>query len=206
MPRYGPCPGERIDNAVIHAVEKAAQEGEPVAMNFNGIELVISPDSNKDDVIASYFMECDKREGAYRESPQGQAQARRALRQKLRDQRSINVLIGALPAIATRGGADLVKWIGEFSSINDNAALTFDKGAIVEVLKAAGYKRGENVSNPAVHTDRLAFERWLVGQAMGNLEDGLPIHPIAQKFAGDYAKMESRIKSLHPDPNKGAMT
>jgi hypothetical protein len=199
-PTYEPSVGEHLDEAIESAKEEATRHGEPVSMTFNGIKLSIASDSKKEDVVTRYHAEQDKKAEEYHNSPEGKAAAEKYRQQNDRDQQRITSLVQSLPDAIKSGEAAVVKWVGDFSEVNDNINMNYDKVAIAEALKAAGYKNNGRVGDPEVKTNPTAFAEWLVGLAINNLEAGIPIHPIAEKFSKDYEQLAG--KSGRADGNK----
>lgn len=56
-------------------------------------------------------------------------------------------------------------------------------------LEVAGYEDNAEVgkSPREIQADKSMMARYIVGQAINNLRIDMPIHPIASKFASDYA-------------------
>lgn len=70
--------------------------------------------------------------------------------------------------------------------MSDHSGLGYNKQVLADALESAGYKQNDCVGDPEVKSSQRIFARWLVGQAIDCLREGMSLHPSIQKFANDY--------------------
>jgi hypothetical protein len=76
MITYEVGPGQHIDRASQEAIRIATEANEDVQFTFNDITLTAMPHGSPAQLSALFFLLCEQRAKAYRNSPKGKAEAR----------------------------------------------------------------------------------------------------------------------------------
>lgn len=170
------------------AIALAVEYQLPVQFDFNGVQITATATDEALTLVGKFHAELDARRVAYEASPEGKRRAEEQRQQQAERDGKATQLLAELPAaLATE--PDTVSWIGRFAEVSDYIGLSYDKQAVAATLESAGYVRNDCVGDPAVKTNKTVFARWLVGQAIDNLRSGYGIHPVAIRFAADYANL-----------------
>lgn len=182
-----PGPGSRLDDVVEEACSLALTKGLDVAFDFNGVRVKVNKNSIPVAVIADFKRQLDRNQKAFMESAAYKEQLKDRIQRTMEDQKKIDALLVELPDL--KGHDAWVAWTGQFAALNDNMHLNYPKHTIIERMCAAGYVEDACLEDSRLKTDRNIFARWMIGQAIGCLRLGMPIHPVAQKFAQDYREL-----------------
>lgn len=177
--------GATLDDTVNSALTMVKRTNRNVCFNFNGVEMMVTKNNTNDELIREFHNKVAIKQEKYLNSTQYKIDTKQRVDKVQKLQTHIDKLLSELKSL-TVNKSNIIKWIGEFAAINDDVDLIYDKNEIVSFLKEAGYKRNDEVGNAAVHTNSTIYAKWLIGQAIDNLESGMPIHPIATKFCKDY--------------------
>lgn len=181
-------PGDTIDDTCREAIEMVSNKRVDVYFEFNGVELKATESSTKDELVNYFHGELSRKRDEYLNSEQYKEDHAKQAKQLQALQIKIDDLLSELKSLALTDDS-VVSWVGSFAEINDHKDLVYDNSEIISILVSAGYESNAEVGNPAVKTNKATFARWLVGQAIANLERGMPIHPVAEKFSRDYLNM-----------------
>lgn len=181
--------GSHISKCIIEAIEIAKSTRKEVEFDFNGVNLKVTKDSSAELVAKWWDDEIDRQRQEYLASPAYKELCAKRESKRALDQAKIDELVDRLENGRMSEDA-LVAWVGEFAEINDDIGLNIHKDSVLKALTAAGYKRNECVGDENVKTVKTIFAKWLIGQAIDNLENGMPIHPIASNFAKTYSEMK----------------
>lgn len=174
-------PGEHISKTAQRAIDAGA-----TALTFNAMKVPIPAGSTAESVEATYMRLIEESQRRYRESPEGIAAAARAEAHKQECQRKVNELIEKLPEVVSNMDAT-VQWLADFCQPADHIDVTYDTEAILGALRGAGYVEGFGVGNPSgwfSTKDRMG--RYIIGQGISCLADGMPPHGITITFAEKY--------------------
>jgi len=188
--------GDRIQSAIERALALSSQNhGDDVTFDFNGVDMCVNDKMTPDDAYHQFTEGLKKNAEAHRNSPKGKKSEAEQQRKIQYEQDVIDDLLEMLPHILEQDLDAVVKWVGKFAALNDNINLKFDRQGLADIFKQAGFKSNAYVGDPDVKDlrDLDKSAHWLVGQAIDNLEQGMPIHPMASHFAEKY------LKALTPD-------
>ncbi len=186
---FNPWAGSDITDCIQHALKRAKRDKTNVTiLNFNGIDVTVTPTSDPDAVYAVWRGELDRRADEYRNSPEGRRSAQEAEERKQHCQREVDRLLANVPQELDQ----LVPWLAEFSDVGDHVGVVYDQDALIATLLSYGY-----APNAHVTKDKKAVKHWtkqqhgeyIVGQALSCLQHGMPPHPITQNFAEEYLAM-----------------
>lgn len=185
MIRHEVLPGDHIAHACGEAVAMATGRGEAVAFEFNGVLVTVQPGEPAADAAARWQAEVDRRQEAYRASPEGRAAAAEAAEESKRHQAETDALVARLPAAVGDLGK-LVRWCVALSRPADHVGVRVDHDAIADVIEAEGYARNAHVGRPpGVFADRRVAGEYLVGQAVDCMRKGMPPHPVIGRLAAE---------------------
>lgn len=190
---YDPPCGTHINSACAEASRMARTNGVPVHFKFNDIELVAIPYCSMDDPVADYHRESNRRAEEYRNSNKGLAAVarREAQIEKLIGQSS--KLFRKLNSVLAANSLDSVMgWLKEFVPVADDVSVRFDAKALGAKFEAAGFKMNEGVGQkPEWFNTRERMGRYIVGQVINFLKDGMPPHPVTTSFIKKYEALPS---------------
>lgn len=190
---YEPSCGTHINSACAEASRMAQASGLPVCFKFNDVELVAIPNRTANDLVSDYDCETKRRAEEYRNSPEGIAQAarRKAEIEKLAQQSS--KLLRKIDSVLAANSLDSVMgWLKEFIPTADDVSVRFDTKALGAKFEVAGFKMNEGVGQkPEWFHTRERMGRYIVGQVINFLKDGMPPHPITTSFIEKYEALPS---------------
>lgn len=181
--------GSHISKCIIEAIEIAKLTVKEIEFKFNGVNLKVNKDSSVEMVAKWWDDELERQRQEYLASKEYKDMCSARESKRALDQAKIDEMVERLEKIRMSED-DLVAWVGKFADINDNIGLNIHSRTVVKALTDAGYRRNECVGFEEVKTVKTVFAKWLIGQAIDNLESGMPIHPIASNFAKTYARMK----------------
>lgn len=181
--------GSHVSKCITEAIELAKSTRKEVEFDFNGVNLKVTKDSSAELVAKWWDDEMERQRQEYRASKEYKDMCSARESKRALDQAKIDEMVERLEKIRMSED-DLVAWVGKFADINDDIGLNIHSRTVVKALTDAGYRRNECVGFEEVKTVKTVFAKWLIGQAIDNLENGMPIHPIASNFAKTYAGMK----------------
>lgn len=179
-------PGDHISETAARAIEVGA-----TALRFNDITVPVPEGSTVESLEASYLTLMEKECARYRASPEGIAAAKRREDYRAECQRKVDALMVGLPEALSDMDAT-VQWLTGFCWPADHIDVTYDTEAILGALRGAGYVEGFGVGNPAgwfSTKDRMG--RYIIGQGMSCLADGMPPHGVTITFAERYRALKA---------------
>lgn len=169
------------EHAAIHR-----QETPEVFGVFNGITLAYRGDSTADAIVGVYRAESQARSDAYQRSPERQYQVWHAevLRQHL--QAHMDAAMVQLPTLNFSDLGDVIAWIEKILEPSNHVGVHTPAERIVATFQAHGYAPGVNCYGAFDQDDEENFARWLIGQALSNLESVGEIHQVFSTFAAQW--------------------
>lgn len=183
--------GSHIGAVCADAQHLANAKGMPVRFEFNGISVEVNGDELPSAAAARYQAEVAARAKAREESEAGQVELYRVDDQRQAYQAEVDHMLRLLPTSIQNMDA-LVDWLDRFSEIINTQAVSYDASSLAEQLEAAGYQSNEGVCDgAAMDMDRQLFGRYIVGQVIDTLRDGMGIPPVASSFAKKFARMSA---------------
>lgn len=85
----------------------------------------------------------------------------------------------------------LIAWLGEFAAVADSINLKFDKKALAERLTNYGYTADAFIGLPQGDYNRKAIlAGYLIGQAISQLNSGMPLHPMLNDWCNKYKELD----------------
>lgn len=170
------------------AIEVAAQEKVKVAFDWNGIEIVAAEGDSSEQLAAHYRAEADRRGQERSKSEDRQRDAAEQQSRLAELQQTVDGMIADLDEVVGVQ-AKLVAWVGRFSQLNDHIDLRVDWTDLAAKLEAAGYTDSAEAEKTLeeIRADKATMARYIIGQAIKDLRQGMPVHPICSRDAADYA-------------------
>lgn len=189
---YEPGVGIHIDDACKEAVAMAQRLKTPIDFSFNEIELVAFPDSDAIGLSQGYSAAREKRVQAYRESPEGKKAAQERAAEIARKQDLHDSLVRGLKTAINTGMDSVIAWLRPFQEASDYRGVKSDFVAVIATFEAAGYEANENTGLPRAHySSRPIMGRYIIGQAIACMKNGMPPHQITHTFAEKYFSLNS---------------
>lgn len=146
METYEPTVGTKIENACESLAAMSSECGKSVAMTFNDIEVVATPESTAESLIEKWRRETQRRWEAYKSSPEGiAAKARQEEARRLAEESAKEGIVAF--------------------DVSDEAAWN----SYLEVNRDDGY--GEAVLRYAARWARLMEQRIAAGESLESVAD-----------------------------------
>lgn len=181
-------PGENVSRTAAVMADLAADRGDIVHCEFNGIGLVATPGMNPDVIVDAFWAEIQRRADEYEASAEGKA--RRAERQATIEarQRQVDGLVLALPTLLEVADVTLaaIHWLQAFAEVADDVDVDKPSGLILRIFARAGYEPNVNVGDEYKPGDRENVGRWLIGQGLDGIRSVGSPHPILLDFADQW--------------------
>jgi hypothetical protein len=91
------------------------------------------------------------------------------------------------------GGLDgldaTVDWLDEYIALADDIGVNPHLKKVKSALEKAGYVNKEFTGKAFVRDDKRIMGRYIVGQAINCMTNGMPPHPVLGRFAQEYREM-----------------
>lgn len=170
-------------------VALASQTKDTVKAEFNDIELTANQDSNAESIVAYYGKEMARRAEVYRNSPDGKKAAREREERKAAAQQKHDDLMRSLPNPNFADDVAVLDWLCEFQDSSDDIGVVKQQDVVLAIFAANGYYPSVNTGKDFNKDNRDNFARYIIGQALDNLQCEVgAIHPIIHKFTDDWKK------------------
>lgn len=186
--------GANIGACCEEAVAMAQKYLTPVQFIFNGVTVVVDTMDIAAERAAFYQKESQRRHEEYKKSPEYLALQDRRGAQLRSTQACIDTMLTTLPTVTWSEGT-LMRWLGEFASINDYIGLNFSKQVIGHVISCDGWLVNDCLHHHDVKHSRSVYARWVVGQALDMLHIDMPIHQIISIWAEAYENWKPAYRS-----------
>lgn len=189
------CAGSCIDNAIDRAISIASKLKACVHFDFNGAIVVARPFSRYEQLRRAWDDELERKHQAYLASPEyAEYKAKRAA-EVLEKQTKVDSLLQNLPNVV-KSNDDIIQWIGEFVLPADDTDVQFDADQLANFLEENGWidsdmvlTEEEKQSGITRIVDRTTMAKYIVGQVISCLRNGLGPHPVCLKFIEEYQEM-----------------
>lgn len=183
--------GTSIVTACRQAVSKAVSSQAYVRFDFNGIEMIATPQSNSDNLESEWSKKLEIRAETYRNSPEGRQAALDAEVRSNEAKYQTDICMSALPFVLRENSLDsLMNWLRKFTEAADHVDAEYSTQEVIERLEGAGYARGYGVGNPEDwFNNRERMGRYIVGQSLDCLHNGMPPHQVLFRFVDEYFEM-----------------
>ena len=174
------------------AIKVARKKNVKVVFAFNGTEIVADARDSPDSLTVRYNADFAIRAQEWRESEDGKLCAVEQQR-LIEAQQTINRMIADLDNVVGIEFA-LISWIGRFAELNDHVDLYVNRAALVAKLEAVGYTDNAEVGNSPeeIRSNKAKLARYIIGQSINCLRQGMPVHRECSRFAADYAALHQK--------------
>ena len=137
---------------------------------FNDISLIADKDSTVEDIIADFNTKMAAVSEAYRNSPEGEKAARESEQRKVNAQQKHDALMRQLPNLNFGDDVAVLDWLCEFQGPSSCIGVVKQQDVVLATFAAHGYYPNANCDMDFHFADRDNFARWIVGQALDELQ------------------------------------
>lgn len=193
-------PGSHISETVQKARAKAQAFHCNYRFVFNDITMVVSPTQTEEEVLATYDRLCEESAARWRASPEGIASAKRLAKELAKKQRAHDSLMTSdFPKTIFASTSEAISWLADYAeATNDIGVINQDYPKVVDCLKRSGFVVKEFVGEPPESFTADRVGRWLIGQAMHQMENlNMPPH---ENMVGIFSE---RYFTMLEDENNG---
>ena len=177
--------GEHISRAAEQLVAAAREHGSAIGW-FNEIALTATAETTPKEVVEVFNRECELRAEAYRNSPEGKEAERQREAARSTAQQVHDALMAQLPSLNMADDEAVLDWFCQMQEPSDHVGVIVRRQTIVQAFEKHGFRANENCGADYRPGDRKNMHRYLVGQILSCLKEGLSIHPIFHKFAAEW--------------------
>ena len=169
--------GQNIADFAQQLINSAKESNQEVTGTFNGIDLVVSPDSDllAYDLVQYFHQESKKRAEEYRKSPEGIQAAKEAEERRQNMQEKADQLITGLDSLDFSDYEAVLEWICDFQKVSGKI-VSFYKSKIISVFKDYGFNIDVNTGSEFNKEDAENFAKYIVGQALDGINKVGAIH------------------------------
>lgn len=172
--------GTSVEEAAAELIRKAPAKG-----MFNGVYLACNDRSQGSaSVISAWRKEMDAKSEAYKKSPEYKEQQ---LKRKIKAEKN-QLLIDGMMSRLNHSKANPIatlKWLAEFSQVADDNRMKYSKSALIKHLVSMRVSPNMNTGDAYDSSDINNRVHYVLGQALDNLMNDMPPHPICKKFADE---------------------
>jgi hypothetical protein len=185
---YEPMAGESVAYAAERMFKVVTLTGDQCTAHFNDIGLVVNPGDKPDNIVSFYFKESERRSQEYRESPAGKRAAQEVEDRRKRAQNMADQAVVDMAELDYTNRASVINWLERIREPSDHVGVDINAAGVVEKFEDHGFKLGVNCGDDFDGENEENFARWLIGQALDNLNSSGFIHQMFHTFAKDYRK------------------
>lgn len=186
MREHGFMAGEHIESAVRELVALANKYKEPVKADFNSVEIVAHPGDDPSELQAKWSADMDRKAEAYRDSPEGKRAAREAEERKQKLQAEADHVMSTLDELDFNDLGSVINWLEALRDPSDHIDVHFDRQRMLDAFADHGFKPSVYCGDEFDETDRETYARWLIGQALDNIQHVGTIHGVYHKFSKEW--------------------
>lgn len=190
--------GCSFNNVTTEAIELARQLNQEVAYEFNGVACVVSADSDVDVVWKHVNDTWERQRAGHEATPEyKEQQVKASTVAESRRLRMLGILGDFQRVVALSDELETMQWLLVFTELADYGDVPFDHSGIAAGLKVLGYVDNDLVGDfPENPTVSDTF-RWVAGQCIQMLDDGMPPHPGLIRHMEDcIMAKEKELKAL----------
>lgn len=182
-------PGEHISKAI----ERVLEGKEPRILNFNDVELMVTPGVTTLDTLRETFDQViEDRRRKWEASPEGIQAAAEAAKRVVRMQARVNELTEALPA-SLETTHQALKWVVEFAQAADYVGVKTDYPKVVSTLLEAGYSATPRSDLTEKDMEDInVFAAQAFAHCISFMQKSMPPHPsLAYMIQNHLDKLEA---------------
>lgn len=187
MLTYRASPGEHISTACEEAKEIAKKNRRPVRFDFNGVKIIATRKKSISSMLWEFNLALGHYSQTYRKSKKYQEYLKKREFKVRCSQLLVDSLVKTLPQFIEEGLDSVVYFCATLSEHADDVDVNTDLNAIVSALEGAGYIDNEHVGRPeSDFSNAETMGRYIIGQAINCMKNGLPPHSITTEFQKRY--------------------
>lgn len=207
------CPN--INDTAKEAITLSANTGKKVRFEFNEVNIIVTPDSEPDQVIESYWTayraEETRREQEYRNSPEGKAAAAAREMDIATKLARLNVIVDDLEAILAQGTAATIDWLQEYArlvtDVDNDCSADGRYMEVIDKLEEAGYNREDSTFDDKAIKTADVMAKYIVANAIGNIKGGRPpMTLVIDRWANEYKRLANAENNGGGGPKPPALS
>lgn len=167
---YNPIHDNHIAETARNMVALADQKNVPIKTIFNKIELVAEPGTTVDKIVEDYKTKCTENAEARRNSPEGRRDVERNRIRTEHAQETIRIAMAELELLDFTNLLDVINWFEKIRDITEWNKASIPAKSIVATFRANGFEPGVNCGAAHQKEHRENVARYIIGQALDNLE------------------------------------
>lgn len=188
--RFSPVCGTSINEACVEAVSIAIRHNSEVHFDFNDVAMIALPTSNSSILVAEWETENHRQHEAWKNSPEGKRAKAEEKRILVATQNKVDALMAKLSDVY-QNERKLMIWLGKLAENADHAGIRWDAKRVAHLLLKAGYKNGDACGqDQAEYKNPHILARYIAGQVINCITDGMPPHPMTSCFVKDYLALK----------------
>lgn len=177
--------GMRIEKCIEELIKQSRDRYTDLYVEFNGIKITATPFCTVEELLYHYNKTVDKKRKEYLNS---EAYKKSQAKEKETVQRMQNHIDKSVKKLERMNNhTEIVAFVGKVQAFTDRVGV--DSSLILETLRNKGYKSGVNTNEDFNEKDSDNYARYIVGQAMSNLETVGAIHPMVSVFANSWNRL-----------------
>ncbi len=186
----------KIDDIVAESIKMVAEnEYLGVKFKFSGVEMFIDKNSSLEQSQQSYFDGLTKIRKEYEESDAGKEAAKRREEEQKLNQEKAPLLLKEFDT-AVKDKSTLIKWIGEFTALDDLTHIEYDRKVLAEKMKENNFNYAFVEDSQFETLDKKTqLEVAIISNAYNTFSKGKKLHPAFATFAQQYEAIEEKEKT-----------
>lgn len=183
--------GTHISEACVKAVDMANQLHDAVEFEFNGIPISVGEMETADVVEIRWIVESDKRQEAYRQSPEYKAQKDRRKIEVAYKQKIVRRLEEDSMTIPIQNELEWLEWAVNLAKFADDVVVYFHPHSLALTLQQRGWVRNAHVTDSEdvkeqMKKDKTMMAQYIMGQVVSCLDNGMLPHQVVIRFVEEY--------------------
>ena len=190
--KYETMAGQHIQNACIEATLLSIKNQCDVEFEFNGVHLTATKDNPSHWLKSEFDRILKENREKYLQSDEYKEWQKKQ-KEKLEQRQNImdTSIMPTFSDIIESGHSDyIMSWLKQFTINADYIDVTYDKKYIADFLELNGFKENEHVGqDKEFFNTKENMARYIIGQVINCLRNGMPPHKVTLKFIDDYFKL-----------------
>lgn len=183
--------GTHISEACVKAIDMANQLHDVIEFEFNGIPISVGEMETADVVEIRWIVESDKRQEAYRQSPEYKAQQEKRKSDVIYASRIVSRLVEDAEVIPIQNEWEWLEWAVNLAKFADDVVVYFHPHSLALTLQQRGWVRNAHVTDSEdvkeqMKKDKTMMAQYIMGQVVSCLANGMPPHQIVIRFVEEY--------------------
>lgn len=171
-----------------HMVELAHEHAETIKYTFKGIDLYAAPCDTAYTIVRIYLRELHRSYVRECATIKWQRLEGKWARENRAKQCCLDTAMPELSSLDFACLADVINWLGKIQGPSEIIGVRVPNKEIVATFRNHGFEPNVNYGRNFNEEDEDNHARWLIGQALVNLEDRGAIHKVFDRFADEWRK------------------